>query len=151
MTPPTCTCPSRRHADQRQAFAAKNGFDQPLLTQLVDYFKGVIHLDFGTSLRTGESASDDGVAGLPRHPAIGRSPRCFSPIVGAVVIGCWAAYRPNSLADRFSSLLSMTAASIPDFWFAITGVWLFAVAARRAAHLGHRQPACCRGSCRSPP
>jgi peptide/nickel transport system permease protein len=48
-------------------------------------------------------------------------------MVGAVVIGCWAAYRPNSLADRFSSLLSMTAASIPDFWFAITGVWLFAV------------------------
>ena len=48
-------------------------------------------------------------------------------IIGAVVIGCWAAYRPNSLADRFSSLLSMTAASIPDFWFAITGVWLFAV------------------------
>ncbi len=47
--------------------------------------------------------------------------------VAAVVIGCWAAYRPNSLADRFSSLLSMTAASIPDFWFAITGVWLFAV------------------------
>ena len=45
----------------------------------------------------------------------------------AVVIGCWAAYRPNSLADRFSSLLSMTAASIPDFWFAIMGVWIFAV------------------------
>ena len=44
-----------------------------------------------------------------------------------MIIGCWAAYRPNSLADRFSSLLSMTAASIPDFWFAITGVWLFAV------------------------
>ena len=34
-------------------------------------------------------------------------------IVGAIVIGCWAAYRPNSLADRFSSLLSMTAAVHP--------------------------------------
>ena len=55
------------------------------------------------------------------------SPQCFWRPSCAVIIGCWAAYRPNSLADRFSSLLSMTAASIPDFWFAITGVWLFAV------------------------
>jgi ABC-type dipeptide/oligopeptide/nickel transport system permease component len=57
----------------------------------------------------------------------GRSSGAIIVVVGAVVVGCWAAYRPNSLADRFSSLLSMTAASIPDFWFAITGVWLFAV------------------------
>ena len=85
-----------------------------------------------------------------RPPSNSPSPQCFSRSCGAVVIGCWAAYRPNSLADRFSSLLSMTAASIPDFWFAITGVWLFAVAARRAAHLGHRRRACCPGSCRSP-
>ena len=55
------------------------------------------------------------------------SPQCFWRSSSPSIIGCWAAYRPNSLADRFSSLLSMTAASIPDFWFAITGVWLFAV------------------------
>src|SRR6185295_16637333 len=48
-------------------------------------------------------------------------------VVGAVVIGCWAAYRPNSLADRFSHLLSMTAASIPELCIAITCVSLFAV------------------------
>ena len=67
------------------------------------------------------------------------SPQCFSRSSVAVVIGCWAAYRPNSLADRFSSLLSMTAASIPDFWFAITGVLALRGAARRAAHLRRRQ------------
>ena len=50
--------PESATAEQRADFAAKNGFDQPLWTQLVDYFKGVIHLDFGTSLRTGESASE---------------------------------------------------------------------------------------------
>ncbi len=62
---------------------------------------------------------------LPRCNS--HSPPCCFAIIGAVIVGCWAAYRPNSLADRFSSLLSMTAASIPDFWFAITGVWLFSV------------------------
>ena len=48
-------------------------------------------------------------------------------IVGAVLIGSLAAYRPNSLADRIASFLSMTAASIPDFWFAIMGVLVFGV------------------------
>ena len=45
--------PESATPEQRDAFAAQNGFDQPVWTQLVDYFKGVIHLDFGTSLRTG--------------------------------------------------------------------------------------------------
>jgi peptide/nickel transport system permease protein len=47
--------------------------------------------------------------------------------VGAVVVGSLAAYRPNSFADRVASLTSMTAASVPDFWFAIMGVLVFAV------------------------
>jgi peptide/nickel transport system permease protein len=97
-----------------------------MLTQLADYFKGVLHLDFGTSLRTGESASEMAFRAFPATLQLAFTTMLLA-IVGAVVIGCWAAYRPNSLADRLSSLLSMTAASIPDFWFAITGVWLFAV------------------------
>ena len=63
--------PSPRHREQRAEFAAENGLDQPVLTQMVDYFKGVIHLDFGASLRTGESASDDGAAGVPGDAAAG--------------------------------------------------------------------------------
>ena len=111
---------------QREAFALKNGFDRPLLTQLGDYFTGVVHLDFGTSLRTGESASEMAFRAFPATLQLAATTMLLA-VVGAIVIGCWAAYRPNSLADRFSSLLSMTGASIPDFWFAITGVWLFAV------------------------
>ena len=118
--------PESATADQRAEFAAKHGFDQPITTQLVDYFKGVIHLDFGTSLRTGESASEMALRAFPATLQLALTTMLLA-IIGAVIIGCWAAYRPNSLADRFSSLLSMTAASIPDFWFAITGVWLFSV------------------------
>ncbi|OZF54712.1 ABC transporter permease [Rhodococcus sp. 14-2470-1b] len=111
---------------QREAFRASNGLDQPLLTQLFDYLSGVVHLDFGDSLRTGEAASTMALRAFPATLQLAFM-TMFLAIVGAIVIGCWAAYRPNSLADRISSLLSMTAASIPDFWFAIMGVWLFAV------------------------
>ena len=118
--------PESATAEQHAEFAAKHGFDQPLLTQLADYFKGVLHLDFGTSLRTGESASAMALRAFPATFQLAITTMLLA-VVPAIVIGCWAAYRPNSLADRFSSLLSMTAASIPDFWFAITCVWLFAV------------------------
>lgn len=111
---------------QREAFRATNGFDQPILTQLLDYFKGVIHLDFGDSLRTGEAASTMALRAFPATLQLAFA-TMFLAILGAVIIGCWAAYRPNSLADRISSLLSMTAASIPDFWFAIMGVYVFAI------------------------
>ncbi|MBY6412980.1 ABC transporter permease [Rhodococcus sp. BP-252] len=111
---------------QREAFRASNGLDQPLLTQLWDYLQGVVHLDFGDSLRTGEAASTMALRAFPATLQLAFM-TMFLAVLGAIVIGCWAAYRPNSLADRVSSLLSMTAASIPDFWFAIMGVWLFAV------------------------
>jgi peptide/nickel transport system permease protein len=117
--------PESATPEQRAEFASQNGFDQPVWTQLVDYFKGVIHLDFGTSLRTGEPASTMALRAFPATLQLAVTTMLLATVL-AVVIGCWAAYRPNSLADRFSSLLSMTAA-IPDFWFAITGVWLFAV------------------------
>jgi peptide/nickel transport system permease protein len=117
--PTSLYLPESATQEQREAFAAKNGFDQPLLTQMVDYFRG-------TSLRTGESASEMALRAFPATLQLAITTMLLA-IVGAIVIGCWAAYRPNSIADRFSSLLSMTAASIPDFWFAITGVWLFAV------------------------
>ena len=57
--------PESATPEQRAAFAQANGFDQPVWTQLVDYFKGVIHLDFGTSLRTGESASEMALRAFP--------------------------------------------------------------------------------------
>ena len=44
--------PESATPDQRAEFAAANGFNDPLITQLFDYFTGIIHLDFGTSLRT---------------------------------------------------------------------------------------------------
>ncbi|MBY4110571.1 ABC transporter permease [Rhodococcus fascians] len=111
---------------QREAFRATNGFDQPVLTQLLEYFKGVVQLDFGQSLRTGEDASAMALRAFPATLQLAFA-TMFLAILGAVIIGCWAAYRPNSLADRISSLLSMTAASIPDFWFAIMGVYVFAI------------------------
>jgi peptide/nickel transport system permease protein len=113
-------------AEQRAEFAAAHGFDQPILAQLWDYLGQVVRLDFGESLRTGQPAGEMVLTAYPATLQLAAVTMLIA-IAGAVLIGSLAAYRPNSLADRTSSFLSMTAASIPDFWFAIMGVLVFGV------------------------
>ncbi|MFB4319557.1 ABC transporter permease [Actinomadura sp. 21ATH] len=113
-------------AEMRADFLERNGFDRPLIEQLLDYLGGVLTLDFGESLRTGQDAAGMALRAFPATLQLAGATMLLA-IIGAVIIGSWAAYRPNSLADRLSGLLSMTAASMPDFWFAIMGVLVFAV------------------------
>ncbi len=124
--PTSLYLPEGATADQRAAFAERNGFNDPLWMQARDYFGGVLQLDFGESLRTGESAAVMALRAFPATLQLAVTTMLIA-VVGAVVIGSWAAFRPNSVADRVSSFLSMTAASVPDFWFAIMGVWVFAI------------------------
>jgi len=111
---------------QRAEFASVNGLDQPIWKQLLDYLGGVVRLDLGTSLRTEESAAEMALRAFPVTLSLAVVTMVLA-VLGAIVVGSWAAYRPNSMADRVSSFLSMTTASVPDFWFAITGVWILAV------------------------
>ncbi|MGN9843894.1 ABC transporter permease [Nonomuraea sp. H19] len=113
--------------EMRAEFAARHGFDQPLLVQFGDYLAQVVQLDFGESLRTAEPAAAAVLRAFPATLQLAGATMILA-ILGAVVVGSWAAYRPNSLADRVASFTSTTAASMPDFWFAIMGVLVFAVA-----------------------
>lgn len=112
--------------EMRAEFAARNGFDEPLVTQFGDYLTQVAHLDFGESLRTAQPAGEAVLRAFPATLQLAGWTMLLA-IVGAVVIGSLAAYRPNSVTDRVAGFLSSTAASVPDFWFAIMGVLVFAV------------------------
>ena len=119
--------PQSATPEQRAEFAPQHGFDQPILDAAVRLLHGRRPPRLRRPRCAPASRRRRWRCGPSPPPCNWPSPQCFWRPSLAVIIGCWAAYRPNSLADRFSSLLSMTAASIPDFWFAIIGVWLFAV------------------------
>lgn len=110
----------------RADFTARNGFDDPLPLQMAAYFGGIFRLDFGESLRTGEAAAAMALRAFPATLQLAATTMVLA-IVLALIVGCWAALKPNGIADRISSLLSMAAASIPDFWLAIVGIWIFAI------------------------
>ena len=110
----------------REDFAARNGFNDPLLVQMANYVGGVFRLDFGTSLRTGEDAAAMALRAFPATLQLA-GVTMFLAIILAVLVGSWAALKPNGIADRVSSFISMAAASIPDFWLAIVGIFVFAI------------------------
>ena len=103
-----------------------HGLNDPILVQLGNYFAGVFRLDFGESLRTGEPAVSMALRAFPATLQLAGVTMLLA-IVGAVLIGSWAALKPNGVADRISSFMSMIAASVPDFWLAIMGVLVFAI------------------------
>ncbi|MGO2846523.1 MAG: ABC transporter permease, partial [Microbacterium gubbeenense] len=110
----------------RDDFATRNGFDKPIWEQMGDYFLGVLRFDFGESLRTGESASTMVLRAFPATLQLAGATMVIA-IVVAVIIGSWAALKPNGIADRIVSFFAMVAASVPDFWLAILGIWIFAI------------------------
>ncbi|AXE90862.1 ABC transporter permease [Streptomyces sp. Go-475] len=112
--------------EMRAEFAARNGLDDPLITQFGDYLAQVAHLDFGESLRTAQPAGEAVLRAFPATLQLAGW-TMLPALAGAVLIGSLAAYRPNSATDRIATFLSSTAASVPDFWIAIMGVLVFAV------------------------
>lgn len=124
--PASLYLPLNATQQMRDDFTARNGLDQPLLVQMADYFGGVLRLDFGQSLRTGQDAAAMALRAFPATMQLAATTMVLAVLL-ALVVGCWAALKPNGVADRISSFVSMAAASIPDFWLAIVGIWVFAI------------------------
>ncbi len=124
--PASLYLPLNATQQMRDEFTSRNGFDQPLLVQMADYFGGVLRLDFGQSLRTGQDAAAMALRAFPATLQLAATTMVLAVLL-ALVVGCWAALKPNGVADRISSFVSMAAASIPDFWLAIVGIWVFAI------------------------
>jgi peptide/nickel transport system permease protein len=128
-SPASLFLPLSATPEQRRSFDSAYGLNQPILVQLWKYLVNVLHLRFGTSLATGEPAAAMVLRAFPITLELAAVTMLVA-IVGAVLVGSWAAFRPNGVMDRVSSALSMTGASMPMFWFALMGIWLFAIELR---------------------
>lgn len=124
--PASLYLPLNATEQMRADFTARNGLDDPILVQMANYFGGVFRLDFGVSLRTGESAAEMALRAFPATLQLAGVTMLLA-ILLSVIVGSWAALKPNGIVDRISSFASMAAASVPDFWLAIMGIWVFAI------------------------
>jgi peptide/nickel transport system permease protein len=92
--------------------------NDPLVTQYINYIKGVVTLDFGESTSTRRPVADDLRQYLPATIELTIFAFVLSIIVG-LPLGVISAVRPNSIIDAIGRVVSITGLAMPSFWLAL--------------------------------
>ncbi len=102
------------------------GLDEPLLFQLLQYYKGLFSGDFGRSLLLGKGVLEATAERLPVTIGLSLYALVFTLIIG---IGCGiiAALRQNSWLDQAAMMFAMIGISVPNFFLGLLMIILFAV------------------------
>lgn len=112
--------------EQEEALREQLGLNEPLPIEFVNWFWGVLRLDFGDSLFIGKPVTEALLDRVQPTGLLALYSMAVS-IVIAIPAGVLAAVRPNSLLDRLLMLVSISGAAIPGFFFGILLILLFAV------------------------
>jgi peptide/nickel transport system permease protein len=107
------------------------GLDQPLLTQALRWYGGLLHGDLGRSILLGQSVFWATVERLPVTVALSLYALVVTLVLG-IGSGVLAALRQNSWVDQAAMMVAMLGISVPNFflgllfiiWFAVGLGWL---------------------------
>ncbi len=118
--------PLNASEEARIAFSKKYGFSDPLLIQFKNFIINIFRGDFGTSLLKQRPALEVVIESISITLWLAAITMIIAIIV-SLVVGSIAACNPGGGFDRTASIISLTGASAPDFWIAITAIFLFSV------------------------
>lgn len=123
----------------RAVLAERMGLDQPLVVQYVSWLREALMGNLGYSFTTGRPVSVVLVERLQNTLALIVPSLAVSLLVG-IGGGVWAALRHNRPADYVLSALSVVALSIPPFFLALVGIFLFGLTWRILPTAGMNAP-----------
>ena len=113
-------------AAQRKAFDHQLGLDKPLIVQYFDFWKGILHGNFGESYVRKQPALHVALDYLPATLELVFVGMAVAFVL-AVTIGVIAALRPGRLLDRAVTFVSLIGLSVPQFWLGLLLIILFGV------------------------
>lgn len=94
------------------------GLDRPLFEQLIDWYSGLLHGDFGQSLWTGDPVTAEIATALVPTLQLGLAALLIALTVG-LFIGTVAALWKGRTIDGAVRTASASAEALPDFWLAL--------------------------------
>jgi peptide/nickel transport system permease protein len=100
--------------------------DKPLVAQYLYWVRGVIALDFGTSISDHRPVIDRILEKLPRTIELNVIAFILSAAIG-IPIGLWSATRSGRPVERASAVLFFLLYSLPAFWVALLLMEFFSV------------------------
>lgn len=107
------------------------GLDRPLREQYIDYARGLLDGDLGTSLRARKPVLELVLVALPQTLKLAFAALGLASIIG-IPLGILAGIRRGSAFDRVSMVVALGGQSIPAFWL---GLMLVAFVAARVEWL----------------
>lgn len=113
----------------RAALEKEFGLDRPIYVQYLNWLGRIAQGDFGNSLITRRPVAIELIERIPATVYLALAGIGLSLLV-AVPLGTIAAVRRNTAVDYGAQVSSLLGISIPEFWFAILCILLFAL------HLG---------------
>ena len=105
---------------------AAYGLDKPLLVRYFNYMAGLLRGDLGVSQATGEPVMSMFLTRFPSTVKLATSCAIVSVII-SIPLGIFAAMNRGTLLDNASSVGMMLGLSIPNFWFGLMMIVLFAL------------------------
>lgn len=108
----------RATREQIEALRRQLGYDQPLLSQLADYYWRLLQGDLGKSLFTSRPVSADLLSRLPATIELTLGALLLT-IGAGVPIGVLSALRRNSWLDHAVRIVTVSGLAIASFWLAI--------------------------------
>ena len=118
--------PVEASEEMKNQFRELHGLNDPLLVQFGRYVGDVVTGDLGESLRKARPALDVVLEAFVWTLWLAVITMSLVT-VAAIVVGSLAAFRAGGFFDRFSSIVSLVGAAVPDFWLAIVAIVIFAV------------------------
>jgi peptide/nickel transport system permease protein len=118
-----------------ETFRRMRGLDRPLHVRYVDYMTGMLTGDWGWSTTRSQPVLDALAAAYPYSLQYAIPSTIISIIVG-YGIGLYSATHQYELGDYLGTFVAFFGISIPNFWFAIMAVLIFAVQAPDVTILG---------------
>jgi len=100
------------------------GLDKPIILQFIDYIKGIVHADFGISLKSNRPVLKDIINYFPATIELAIASMIFAVVVG-VILGVYSAIYRNKSIDHFSRIFSILGVSMPVFWLGLLLLFLF--------------------------
>jgi len=110
----------------RAAFRVQMGLDQPVLVQIARFFGRVVTGDLGTDVLTNRPVLLTVMEQLPFTLILIAASIGWSALLG-IPLGCFAAVKRGSFADRIVGVLSVSVIAIPSFVVAIYSLLFFSV------------------------
>ncbi|MDI3337134.1 ABC transporter permease [Defluviimonas aestuarii] len=129
----------RATAAMREALRIKMGLDQPVWVQFWNFFINAWQGDLGNEVLSDRPVSRVVLEQLPYTLALIAGGMVWSVALG-IPLGCWAAVKRGSLADRLVGVLSVAVIAVPSFVVAIYALLIFAVSLRWLPAIGAGEP-----------